>query len=136
MLLIRLFDVRNVREEIFFFRCALLFALGDFIEQAIAAISSHGVLALDPLVGEFDDERRLGEGGIAGRKHMCQVAALQLFDLCLGLFDGHGFRIIDEQRDNFHLVDLCLPELPGEFWISTDRLGEFTQLRQSDAETL
>ena len=67
---------------------------------------------------------------------MCQVAALQLFNLCFGLFDGHGFGIIDEQRDDLHLVDICLPELPCEFRIFADRLAVLTQLRQPDAKTL
>jgi hypothetical protein len=62
--------VRNVREEIFFFRCAILSALGNFVKQAIAASSAHGIFALDPLVGEFDDKRRLGESGIAGGEYM------------------------------------------------------------------
>ena len=46
LLRISFFDVRNVREEIFFFRCALLFALGNFVEQAIAATLAHASLLL------------------------------------------------------------------------------------------
>ena len=65
---------------------------------------------------------------------MRQIASLQLFNLRLSLFDGHGFRIIDEQRDNLHLVKVCLPELSGEFRISADRPGILTQLHQSNAE--
>ena len=64
---------------------------------------------------------------------MRQITALQLFNLCFGLFDAYGFGIINEQRDDLHFVDLRLPELPGKFRILTDRLAEFSQLRQSDA---
>ncbi len=64
---------------------------------------------------------------------MGRVAALKLFDLLFGLFDGDGHRIVDEQREDLHLVDFRKPEFAGEFRVSAHCFRKFAQFCQSDA---
>ena len=67
---------------------------------------------------------------------MREHAAVKFVDLLLRLLTGELLRIVDQQADDFRIVDVALPELPCEFVVPTDLLGQLSQLRQTDAEAL
>ena len=67
---------------------------------------------------------------------MRKIASGQVVYLGLGLLHRHGPRIVDEQRENPHLVDPGLPELTRQIRIAPDLLGELPEHGQPDAGAL
>ena len=59
-------DTCDVGQEIVLVRGGLPLVLGNLVEQAVAAPLPDRIPALDPLVGELDHERGLGQRRIAG----------------------------------------------------------------------
>ena len=60
---------------------------------------------------------------------MREVSAFEFFDLRLGLLDGHRFRIVDENRDDLHLVNIGIPhynhKLRAEIDAAADNDGRY-----------
>ena len=64
---------------------------------------------------------------------MREVSAFEFLDLRLGLLEGHCFRIVDQDRDDLHLVDVGIPQRLGQLRIASDRLGVLAEDGQADA---
>ena len=63
-------NVFDVLEEESVFRRFPGLELGHFVQQTITAKAPPGVFTVYPIAREFNDEGRLGEGGIAGTEHV------------------------------------------------------------------
>ena len=109
--------------------------LGEFVEQAPAALSPERILTLDPIGGEIESEGRLRQGGIAGTVDMGEHAGAYFFHLLFGLLSRQLLGIIYQQPDDLRLMLGRLPEFQGESVIPTDLLGELSKLGQPDPAT-
>ena len=64
---------------------------------------------------------------------MREHSASKIFDLLFDLFPRELLRIIDQQADDFRIVNVTPPKLLGKLVVSADLLGQLSQMRQADA---